>query len=329
MGIAEPITFFSIAADRNPAALDGLFLQRWPSYQTWYLRNDSGRPLPTKDVCRMQLQQHMPELLPTYDYLLQRYSHPDFLAEFLSLYNPPNFVAGCSQAIWNRNGEAALIRNYDFPVQLWSAMQLHTNWNGTRVIAMADCLWGVLDGMNEHGLAVSLSFGGKFKVGDGFSITLVLRYILEFCASVAQAEAVLARMPIAMAYNVTLLDSQGESRIVFVGPDTEAQSTQLLCTTNHQEKSDPSSYLDILEDSNTRMQFLSTRLADKHETLDRIHQYFLQEPLYRKADESKGWGTLYTAKYTPNTGSVNLMWPNAQLSQSFHKFQNCQLKLGN
>ena len=72
---------------------------------------------------------------------------------------------------------------------------LHTAWAGGRVIASIDCLWGCLDGMNEAGLAVSLSFGGRRAVGDGFGIPIVLRYVLEFCRTAADAADVLRRVP--------------------------------------------------------------------------------------------------------------------------------------
>ena len=52
---------------------------------------------------------------------------------------------------------------------------------------MSDCLWGLLDGMNDAGLAVSLTFGGRPVLGDGFGIPLVMRYVLETCEDVAEA----------------------------------------------------------------------------------------------------------------------------------------------
>ena len=52
---------------------------------------------------------------------------------------------------------------------------------------MSDCLWGLLDGMNDAGLAVSLAFGGRRVLGDGFGIPLVVRYVLETCATVDEA----------------------------------------------------------------------------------------------------------------------------------------------
>ena len=52
-------------------------------------------------------------------------------------------------------------------------------FTGRRVIGTADCLWGLLDGMNDAGLVVSLAFGGRRDNGPGFGIPLVVRYVLE------------------------------------------------------------------------------------------------------------------------------------------------------
>ena len=51
---------------------------------------------------------------------------------------------------------------------------------------MSDCLWGLLDGVNDAGLAVSLTFGGRRDVGDGFGIPIVVRYLLEVCSDVSR-----------------------------------------------------------------------------------------------------------------------------------------------
>ena len=53
---------------------------------------------------------------------------------------------------------------------------------------MSDCLWGLLDGVNDAGLAVSLTFGGRRVLGDGFGIPIVIRYLLETCETVDRGQ---------------------------------------------------------------------------------------------------------------------------------------------
>jgi predicted choloylglycine hydrolase len=328
MGISSPLTFTTVTDDLPGHNITAQFHGRWPAYTDWLLRSERQRPLPSPAICLAQIRKHMPELLPSLERLVEAVGSPRHALQFFSLYNPPTFIAGCSQAIWRRDGEIALLRNYDFPQQRWDALQLRSNWNGTDVIAMTDCLWGVLDGTNEHGLAASLSFGGKLKVGDGFAITIVLRYILEFCSNVREAEAVLQRVPVCMAYNVALVDASGDHRIVYVGPGQQAQSSKHLCTTNHQQINDPESNLDILTDSTARLQFLNARVGDTRESLPHMQELFQQPPLYRKAQEARGWGTLYCASYLPETRSMSLIWPGQILHQSFKQYHDCQLLLG-
>ena len=74
-----------------------------------------------------------------------------------------------------------LVRNYDYPASRLEGIVYLTEWSGRRVLGMSDCLWGLLDGVNDAGLAVSLTFGGRRDVGDGFGIPIVVRYLLEIC----------------------------------------------------------------------------------------------------------------------------------------------------
>ena len=150
-----------------------LFERLWPAYRQWFLKEgDEARPKYL--TCERALRTHMPELLPTYEHLLELSGGGDQASRFLSLYKPTPYMSGCSQAVWSR-GEPLLIRNYDYSPSLWEGVLLHSKWNGRNVIAMSDCPWGALDGMSQSGLAVSLAFGGRRVVGDGFGIPLILR----------------------------------------------------------------------------------------------------------------------------------------------------------
>lgn len=162
----------------------------------------------------------MPELVPVWEQLAELAGGGDVEARFLSLWCPPAYIAGCSQTVWidpQGRDEPALLRNYDFAPALLEGNWLATRWTGRRVAAMGDCLWGALDGVNEDGLAASLSFGGRTVAGIGFGIPLVLRYVLETARNTAQAIAILQRVPVHMSYSVTLLDKAADWATVFVG----------------------------------------------------------------------------------------------------------------
>jgi predicted choloylglycine hydrolase len=151
----------------------------------------------------------------------------------LALWNPPPFLTGCSQAAV-LDGGPALIRNYDWDYRLFDGIVAKTAYTGRRVLGMLDCLWGLLDGVNDAGLAVSLTFGGRPQVGEGFGIPLVIRYVLEVRTTAEEAVHVLRRVPVHMSYNVTALDRTGQWATVYVAPDRAPRVTDRAVTTNHQ-----------------------------------------------------------------------------------------------
>jgi predicted choloylglycine hydrolase len=77
----------------------------------------------------------------------------------LSMWRPPTFAVGCSQVVIPGE-QPILIRNYDYDQSHFEAVIASTNYSGhRRVLGTSDMLWGLLDGMNEDGLAISLTFG--------------------------------------------------------------------------------------------------------------------------------------------------------------------------
>ena len=97
---------------------------------------------------------------------------------------------------------------------------------------MLDGGWGLLDGMNDVGLAVSLTFGGRFVQAPGLDI-IALRYLLETCDTVGETLAKLATMPISIPQNVTLVDAE-HAVTVYTGPDIAMTTAPDACATNHQ-----------------------------------------------------------------------------------------------
>ncbi len=300
-----------------------LFRQLWPSYRSWFSKE--GRDArPTFLACERELRRYMPEIMPTYERLVELAGGGDLQARFLSLYKPTPYLTGCSQAVWARD-KPRLIRNYDYDPKLWEGVLLHTSWNDRHVIAMSDCLWGVLDGINDSGLAVSLAFGGRKVTGNGFGIPLILRYILGFCETTEEAEKVLARVPTHMSYNVTLLDAKGRHRTVFIAPDRPPVITNKYLATNHQEQVEWHEHA-VATGSVDRAHFLALRLEDPLETARQFTSRFFKPPLY-STHFNHGWGTLYTAGYDPIGLNAHYHWPGYQIEQSFPNFVEKTLEI--
>ncbi|HEY3016850.1 MAG TPA: C45 family peptidase, partial [Nocardioides sp.] len=194
-------------------------------------------------------------------------------------------------------------------------------FTGRRVVGMSDCLWGLIDGMNDAGLAASLAFGGRRTVGVGFGIPLVLRYVLETCDTAAEARRTLARLPIHMAYNVTVVDRAGEHFTAYLGPDREPGFSSQPFATNHQE------HLDWPEQAHAthsleRHAVLAGLLANAID-LDGLVAAFLAPPLYSTTYEL-GFGTLYTAVYRPADLTIEYRWPGSSWPHSIHGFTSGQ-----
>jgi predicted choloylglycine hydrolase len=176
----------------------------------------------------------------------------------------------------------------------------------------------VLDGMNESGLAVSLAFGGRQAVGDGFGIPVILRYVLEFCATTAEGVEVLKRVPSHMSYNITLVDAQQRFATVYVAPDRRPVVRQVPIATNHQGRIEWRRHAwatATLE----REHVVTSRLADCDVTAEGFVDGFLQPPLFNIAYQ-RGFGTLYTAVYRPQSGRIEYLWRDQSWPQSFAQF---------
>ncbi|MDA8328009.1 MAG: C45 family autoproteolytic acyltransferase/hydrolase [Betaproteobacteria bacterium] len=293
-----------------------------PAYRRWFA-SEGELKRPGLAECQAALQAYMPEMLPVWQHLLELAHADDNDARLLSFYCPAPYLSGCSQAVWTRY-TPVLVRNYDYAPEHCEARIMKTNWHHTPVIASTDCLWGALDGMNEHGLAASLAFGGDDTVTEGFALPVILRYVLELCTTVDEAVKVLQRVPAHMAYNVTLLDAYGEVRTVELTPYAEPKITYKPYAVNHQGEHDMSNFA-LFSKSYERQQHLVSKLYDPLYTIESFINAFEYSPLFT-TNYAQGFGTLYTAIYNPQLRAMEYRWPNrVRMYQSFAYFEENQL----
>ncbi|MDQ1714235.1 MAG: hypothetical protein QOC60_180 [Frankiaceae bacterium] len=310
-----PLTFRAVSENGRDDGFPERFATVWPAYQAWFLQaGDAARP--SYVAARTALRQHMPELVPTWERHCRRAGGGDMAARVLAHWCPPPYVSGCTQAVVRR-GAPILVRNYDYDVRNFDATILLTDYEGRRVLGTGDCVWGLLDGLNEFGLAATLTFGGSRQVGTGFGISLVLRYLLETCATVAQALAVLDRVPVHMAYNVTVLDAAGAAATAFVGPGRPPLHVDPLVVTNHQEHQATEQFAKL---SHSRDREVAVRaVLESGGDEERAIRAFLDPPTYNRNFEHS-FGTLYTAVMRPAERCVDYRWPSSLWRQSFDGF---------
>lgn len=257
----------------------------WPLAEEWM--TEEGRTLEGANRARKLFETHMPELVPVLDRLSGQLDRPDG-ETFLTLAALRPFFSGCTQI----GGNGTLLRNYDFSPDECEGTIVSSHFLRP-VIGMQDAAWGLLDGMNDAGLAVSLTFGGRFVHGPGFAILIVLRYLLETCDTVDEAVGRLRSLPIAIPQNVTLVDSE-QAVTVFVGPDIAMTEAADACAANHQHEPVPEEQERF---SRTQERLKAVRAAGTEVAA------MLRPPLYQSAYD-EGLGTVYTARYRPSEGRV-------------------------
>lgn len=278
--------------------------------ERWY--RDGGREPPASAAaCRDALGRHMPELLPHYDRACAMLGDDDMAHRIVSHWRPPAARHGCTHAIWLGEGGPALVRNYDYPLDLVSPGILSSAWMGREVVAKAQRPWGgVTDGLNQDGLAVSIALGGSAAVGEGFAIILVARYLLETCQTVREAIAALLRIPVAMSHNVVLLDRSGHNATVYLGPNRAPAVVRDLACANQQERPGSTS-------SVRRLLAAQDALDEPGMTLPDLVDRFLQPPLHSRR---AAFPTVYTAVYRPAEGRVDYVWPGKMWPQAVGGF---------
>jgi predicted choloylglycine hydrolase len=240
----------------------------------------------------------------------------------LSLYQPPPFLAACSQGAWTGDGGPLLARNYDYAPSRFEGLVWSTRLLDRRVIGMSDCLWGLLDGMNDAGLAVSLTFGGRQVLGDGFGIPIVTRYVLETCATVEEARVTLARLPYSLSHNLTLVDRSLRVLTAYLAPDREPIFRDVPAATNHQgivEWPEQARATRTIE----REQAIVHSLGDPAMDATAFTESFLRPPLF-STSYAHGFGTLYTAVYRVGEGVVEYRWPTFTWRLSFDAFHEAE-----
>jgi len=313
---ATTFTFRALEELEPGPRWQALFHELWPSYRAWFLHEgESARP--SYAVSLRMLRTHMPELVPTYDRLVELAGGGDLEARMLSMWTPPAYISGCSQGVWTR-GEPVLVRNYDYAPSRFDGIVLSTAWTGRRVIGMSDSLWGLLDGINDAGLVVSLAFGGRRVVGDGFGVPLIVRYLLEVCETVADARAALERVPCNLAHTLTMVDRDGRVLTAYLSPDRGALFSPVAAATNHQGEVEWSEH-GAFTNTRERERCIVQMLEHDATNAERFVAAFLAPPLLNSA-YSRGFGTLYTAAYRPRAGRVTYLWPGSEWAQTFAAF---------
>ena len=155
-------------------------------------------------------------------------------------------------------------------------------------------------------------------VGAGFGIPIVVRYLLQTCTTVGEAEDALRRIPVNLAHNLTIVDGSGSVVTAYLAPDREPMFRPTPVATNHQIDVEWTEHAAATRTVEREEYVLD--LLDRQPGPGEFAAAFLRPPLYSDA-YSVGFGTLYTAAYRPLEGCVDYVWPDAEpWTKSFDDF---------
>jgi predicted choloylglycine hydrolase len=312
-GRTHHMTLYGIREEQPGPRWQGLHDVTRDGYHRWYL-SEGEAARPDLRTCRRMLVNHMPELVPVWERLVDLAGGDEVTARLLTLWDPPRFLPGCSQAALGGR-TPALIRNYDYGLDLFERVVYSSAFTGRRVLGTGDCLWGLLDGMNDAGLAVSLAFGGRPGSSAGFGIPIVVRYLLEVAASIDDVRSVLRRVPVNMSYNLTVVDASGEGLTAFVAPDSAPEFSSARVATNHRgtvpEYPERAQSLRSVERQRSLLSLL-----DSNPDVTGLASAFLRPPL-RNIEYGRAFGTLYTVVYRPTDGVADYLWPDDSWRRTF------------
>lgn len=208
--------------------------------------------------------------------------------------------SGCS--IFTSNNY--MIRNYDYHPRTYEGrfMIYQPTDSGYAVIGPSQRITGRMDGMNEKGLVLGYNFMHRKKPGDGFICNMIGRIILERCASVNEAVAMLKEIPHRHSFSYTVLDRNEVTYVVEATPRGVEAYQSNVCT-NHFEvlKHENRHHLD---DSYKRMNAINSH---KDNVTDGYQAFRMMNDSNKGvfSTDYRNWsGTIHTSGYFPKEGKV-------------------------
>lgn len=166
----------------------------------------------------------------------------DFLSfgTFLITAGAFSFEVGCSTFCYKEDNSVYFMRNHDMFVQLKKTTEsaVYRPDNGYYFLGQGDSLIGKEDGINEHGLAVGMTFVAPKTIQPGLNFLMIVRMVLEKCKNVQEAIALLHRIPTLTSQCIVIADPTGGMAVVEMCPEKimvrrPVQGQNFMVATNH------------------------------------------------------------------------------------------------
>lgn len=130
----------------------------------------------------------------------------------------------CTCFAFAAEDEIVFARNSDFLVSIEKLYMncLYKLGGGNSFNGNTTAFVQMEDGVNQHGLAVGLTFVYPHIRKPGLNAGMLTRYLLERCKTTSEALAALHTLPIASAQTLTIADRSGEIVVVECNPQAVA-----------------------------------------------------------------------------------------------------------
>lgn len=220
-------------------------------------------------------------------------------------------------ALITTDGHTVFGRNSDFLVELEKVYEssFYRQEGSYSFIGNSTAFVEMEDGVNEHGLAVGLTFIYSKEKVPGLNAGMLVRYFLEKCRTVDDCLDALKKLTIGSAQTLTIADRAGNMAVVECNAHETAVITpsarEFICTTNDFNSPQMVKYLcpDVTAEDDM---FSRLRYQVAAEALTNQKEYsieFLKDLLSGKHgfmcqyDRSKGGDTVWSVLYdlTANT----------------------------
>ncbi|WP_053220105.1 C45 family autoproteolytic acyltransferase/hydolase [Virgibacillus senegalensis] len=203
--------------------------------------------------------------------------------------------SGCSIV----TGDNFLVRNYDYHPKTYEGryVMFQPTDGGYAIVGPSQRITGRPDGINEKGLILGYNFMHRKKPGNGFICAMIGRLVLESCANVKEAVAMLKEIPHRHSFSYIVYDASGETFVVEASPRGIEVRQSKVCT-NHFEimKQENRNYL---VDSERRHRIIE---GERHSFKDGYDAFRLMNDSDKGvfSDQYRNWaGTIHTSAYFP------------------------------
>ncbi|MET3698483.1 predicted choloylglycine hydrolase [Bacillus oleivorans] len=196
-------------------------------------------------------------------------------------------------------GADYMIRNYDnHPLSYEGRYVLYQPTDqGYALVGPSMQITGRTDGINEKGLAMGYNFVNRRNTDDGFVCNMIGRLILETCANVEEAVALLKEIPHRHTFSYVLLDKNEETYVVEASPRAVEIRKSNFCTNHFEKLTEENRYR--LDDSIRRQQAIQDQ---QHHATDPYHAFRMLNDAAKHVFSKKyaaSAGTLHTTAYFP------------------------------